>query len=192
MGEEVGQGFLRPPRGGAELIIGGAGRRTRAAARLGVELHPQTAVTGLMIEGGRITGVQTTRGTVHAGFDAFTSATCYQGYEGATEACQRSSSPQRAAFSATRELRSGEQLTVVTALRKGAVSVPAPMLERREREFEEYFSRDSFPGSARHGRSDGTAGAGAGGAPPARWSIAGTGSDSRSAGTRSGERSRGG
>jgi sarcosine oxidase, subunit beta len=39
----------------------------RAAARLGVELHPQTEVTGLLIEGGRIKGVETNRGTVHAG-----------------------------------------------------------------------------------------------------------------------------
>jgi sarcosine oxidase, subunit beta len=39
----------------------------RAAAKLGVELHPQTEVTGLLIEGGRIRGVETTRGTVQAG-----------------------------------------------------------------------------------------------------------------------------
>jgi sarcosine oxidase, subunit beta len=39
----------------------------RAAARQGVELHPQTEVTGLLIEAGQIRGVQTTRGTVHAG-----------------------------------------------------------------------------------------------------------------------------
>jgi sarcosine oxidase subunit beta len=38
----------------------------RAAAKLGVELHPQTEVTGLLIEGGRIRGVETTRGTVQA------------------------------------------------------------------------------------------------------------------------------
>ena len=39
----------------------------RAAARLGVELHPHTEVTGLLIEAGQIRGVETTRGTVHAG-----------------------------------------------------------------------------------------------------------------------------
>jgi sarcosine oxidase subunit beta len=39
----------------------------RAAARLGVELHPQTEVTGLLIEAGRIRGVETPRGAVHAG-----------------------------------------------------------------------------------------------------------------------------
>jgi sarcosine oxidase subunit beta len=39
----------------------------RAAARLGVELHPQTEVTELLIEAGQIRGVETTRGTVYAG-----------------------------------------------------------------------------------------------------------------------------
>ena len=39
----------------------------RAAARLGVELHPQTEVTGLLIEAGQIRGVQTTRGSAYAG-----------------------------------------------------------------------------------------------------------------------------
>ncbi len=77
--------------------------------------------------------------TVHASFDAFTAAACFQGQQGSKEACQSSSSPQRAAFSATRALPAGEQLTVVAAIRRGVVSVPAPMLERREREVEEYF-----------------------------------------------------
>jgi sarcosine oxidase subunit beta len=35
-----------------------------AAARLGVELHPQTTVTGITTENGRITGVETTRGRI--------------------------------------------------------------------------------------------------------------------------------
>lgn len=35
-----------------------------AAARLGVELHPQTTVTGIAVESGRITGVETTRGRI--------------------------------------------------------------------------------------------------------------------------------
>jgi sarcosine oxidase, subunit beta len=39
----------------------------RAAAMLGVELHPHTEVTSLLIEAGRVEGVATTRGVVHAG-----------------------------------------------------------------------------------------------------------------------------
>ena len=39
----------------------------RAAARLGVELHPHTEVTDVMVASGRVQGVRTTRGVVHAG-----------------------------------------------------------------------------------------------------------------------------
>ncbi|HVJ40932.1 MAG TPA: FAD-dependent oxidoreductase [Dongiaceae bacterium] len=38
----------------------------RGAAEAGVEIHQQTAVTGIIIEKGRVKGVQTTRGTVYA------------------------------------------------------------------------------------------------------------------------------
>ena len=77
--------------------------------------------------------------TVHATFDAFTSVTCSERPRGSTKACQSSVSPQRAAFSATAALAAGDQLTLVTALRKGAVTVPAPLLQRRERGIDEYF-----------------------------------------------------
>jgi uncharacterized membrane protein YgcG len=77
--------------------------------------------------------------TVRAAFDAFTSVTCFEGPLGSQKRCQSSFSPQRASFSATTSLRSGEQLTIVTALRKGAVTVPAPLLQRRERGIDEYF-----------------------------------------------------
>lgn len=77
--------------------------------------------------------------TVHTAFDALTTVTCYEGPLGSTKPCQSSFSPQRAAFSATTALPAGEQLTIVTALRKGAVTVPAPVLQRREREIDEYF-----------------------------------------------------
>ena len=39
----------------------------KRAAEMGVEIHPQTEVTGILTENGRIKGVETTRGTVHAG-----------------------------------------------------------------------------------------------------------------------------
>ena len=45
----------------------------RAADRAGVELHQNTAVTGIETNGGRVTAVQTTRGRVEA--DVFISAT---------------------------------------------------------------------------------------------------------------------
>ncbi len=36
----------------------------RAADRLGVEIHPNTELTGIDVEGGRVTGVRTTRGDI--------------------------------------------------------------------------------------------------------------------------------
>jgi sarcosine oxidase subunit beta len=38
----------------------------RGAAKMGVEIHQQTAVTGLVIENGTVKGVHTSRGTIHA------------------------------------------------------------------------------------------------------------------------------
>lgn len=77
--------------------------------------------------------------TVHTAFDAFTTATCFEGPIGSTKSCQSSVSPQRATFNATSTLPAGDQLTIVTALRKGAVTVPAPLLRRRARGIDEYF-----------------------------------------------------
>ncbi len=77
--------------------------------------------------------------TVHTAFDAFTSVTCFEGPLRSTKPCQSAFSPQRATFSATTALPVGDQLTIVTALRKGAVTSPAPLLERRERGIDEYF-----------------------------------------------------
>src|SRR3954463_5113647 len=37
------------------------------ASQMGVEIHQQTGVTGLVIEGGKVKGVETTRGTIGAG-----------------------------------------------------------------------------------------------------------------------------
>jgi sarcosine oxidase subunit beta len=39
----------------------------KEAMRRGVEVHTQTEVTGLLIENGRVKGVETNRGTIHAG-----------------------------------------------------------------------------------------------------------------------------
>jgi len=82
--------------------------------------------------------------TVHTAFDAITTATCYEGPLGSTRTCQSSVSAQRAAFSATTTLPAGQQLTVVTALRKGAVTAPAPILERGERAVGDFF--ETTPG----------------------------------------------
>jgi uncharacterized membrane protein YgcG len=77
--------------------------------------------------------------SVHAAFDAFTSVTCFEGPLGSRKPCESTFAPRRAAFSATTALPIGQQLTIVTAMRKGAVTAPAPMLERRERGIDEFF-----------------------------------------------------
>jgi len=83
--------------------------------------------------------MQVVTAPVHTAFDAFPAATCFEGPLGSTKTCQSSVSPQRASFSATSALPAGDQLTIVTALRKGAVTVPAPLLERADREIGDYF-----------------------------------------------------
>lgn len=66
---------------------------------------------------------------------ALQKATCYQGPSGSTEPCSYVTSGGTVTYSATRELGSDEDLTIVTALNKGAVTVPAPMLDARQRQF---------------------------------------------------------
>jgi uncharacterized membrane protein YgcG len=77
--------------------------------------------------------------TVHTTFDALTTVQCFEGPLGSTKPCQSSVAPQRAAFSATTALPAGQQLTIVTALRKGAVTAPVPILERGPREVGDFF-----------------------------------------------------
>ena len=67
---------------------------------------------------------------------AFQEAACYQGPTGSKETCKFTQDGAATVdFSSTRSLGSGEQMSIVTALNKGAVSVPPPMLEGRKRQF---------------------------------------------------------
>jgi len=66
-------GALYHPRGGIirhDAVVWGY---ARGADRAGVEIHPYTEVTGIEREAGRVTGVRTSRGLVHA--DTVISAT---------------------------------------------------------------------------------------------------------------------
>jgi uncharacterized membrane protein YgcG len=65
----------------------------------------------------------------------FVKVACYQGPTGSTEPCKSSTAGNSVTFSSTRPLGSSEQMSVVTALNKGAVTVPAPLLEARKRQF---------------------------------------------------------
>ncbi|HYM96909.1 MAG TPA: DUF2207 domain-containing protein [Candidatus Sulfotelmatobacter sp.] len=73
--------------------------------------------------------------TVRLPAGSFQKAACYQGSNGSTETCQSQPAGDTVSFSSTRPLASGEEMSVVTALNKGAVSVPPPLLEPRKRQF---------------------------------------------------------
>ena len=71
--------------------------------------------------------------TVPAG--SFMKADCFEGATGSTEKCPVTANNNFVTYTSTRELASGEQMSIVVGLVRGAVSVPPPMLEARERQF---------------------------------------------------------
>ena len=73
--------------------------------------------------------------TVHVPANAFQKAACYQGQTGSKESCTYEQAASAITYGSTRTLGAGEQMSIVTALNKGAVSVPPPMLESRLRVF---------------------------------------------------------
>ncbi|MGH7764740.1 MAG: DUF2207 domain-containing protein, partial [Candidatus Dormibacteraceae bacterium] len=74
---------------------------------------------------------------------AFQKAACYQGPVGSTETCKYMQNGDTVGFSSTRALASGEEMSAVTALNKGVVTVPPPLLEPRLRQ----FPQDAFDGN---------------------------------------------
>ena len=82
---------------------------------------------------------QTVTATVHLPSPAFQKAACYEGPAGSTAACRHEDGSDSVTFSSTRQLGSGEEMSVVTALDKGAVTVPRPLLEPRLRQFPQDF-----------------------------------------------------
>jgi hypothetical protein len=62
-------------------------------------------------------------------------AACYQGPSGSRETCTFTTTANSVTFSSTRRLESGEQMSAVTALNKGAVNVPPPLLTAKARSF---------------------------------------------------------
>ena len=78
---------------------------------------------------------QSVTANVNLPSSSFQKAACYQGPTGSREACASTSTESTVSFNSTRQLGSGEQMSIVTALNKGAVDVPPPMLEPRKRQF---------------------------------------------------------
>jgi hypothetical protein len=73
--------------------------------------------------------------TVHPPAGSLRDSACYQGEPGSTETCTHVNSGAIANFTSTRELASGEEMSVAVSLNPGAVTIPAPMLESRQRQF---------------------------------------------------------
>ncbi|MDP9321425.1 MAG: DUF2207 domain-containing protein [Chloroflexota bacterium] len=78
--------------------------------------------------------------SVTAPAGAIQKVTCFEGPAGSTAPCKPANTADRADFVATRSLAAGEQLTIVTAIRPGAVAVADPTLVTRPRGFADYFS----------------------------------------------------
>jgi predicted membrane protein DUF2207 len=72
-------------------------------------------------------GTRAVTATVHTP-GGIAQTACYEGVADSREPCHATRSASSATFAAGRALASGEQLTVVTALAKGTVSVPPPTL----------------------------------------------------------------
>jgi uncharacterized protein (TIGR04222 family) len=78
--------------------------------------------------------------TVRSPGGGITRVECFVGARGATNRCDSRFTPDEAVFSAV-GLGAGEQLTIVTGLEKGVVTVPAPLLVSRPRPITRFFDR---------------------------------------------------
>jgi hypothetical protein len=84
-------------------------------------------------------GTTATSATVDAPAGAIQKVACFQGPAGSTEPCREATLAGPAQF-ASRALASGEQLTIVVGLKRGAVAVDAPILVAHPRGVTDYFS----------------------------------------------------
>ncbi|MEA2656266.1 MAG: hypothetical protein QOI23_1631 [Chloroflexota bacterium] len=73
--------------------------------------------------------------TVHIPSGSLEKSSCYQGPVGSTDTCTTTNGSDRVDFGSTRQLGSGEEMSVVVALNPEGVTVPPPMLEARQRQF---------------------------------------------------------
>ena len=73
--------------------------------------------------------------TIHLPSGSLEKSSCYQGPVGSTETCTTTNGSDHVDFGSTRQLGSGEEMSVVVALNPEGVTVPPPMLEARQRQF---------------------------------------------------------
>lgn len=75
--------------------------------------------------------------------DGVLDATCFQGASRSTAACDFDQAANAATYTATRELRAGEQLTVVLGWERGMVTVAPPVLKDKP-SIDDFFKLDIF------------------------------------------------
>jgi uncharacterized membrane protein YgcG len=73
--------------------------------------------------------------SVHVPAGSLQNTACFEGPPGSTATCTHEVSGNAATFASTRQLASGEEMSVVVGLNPGAVTVPPPLLEPRARQF---------------------------------------------------------
>ena len=83
--------------------------------------------------------VEMVAGINRSNFNGVQRVTCFEGATGSQEPCRSASTATQADYTTTRPLAVGEQLTIVTALAKGTVSAPAPIIERNTGDLATFF-----------------------------------------------------
>jgi uncharacterized membrane protein YgcG len=73
--------------------------------------------------------------TVHLPSAAVRDSACFEGTPRSNQVCEHTHGTDSATFASTRQLASGEEMSVVVAITKGAIAIPAPLLEPRQRRF---------------------------------------------------------
>jgi type II secretory pathway pseudopilin PulG len=73
--------------------------------------------------------------TVHIPPGSLEKSSCYMGPVGSTETCTTTDGGDHADFASTRQLGSGEEMSLALAINPEGVTVPPPMLEARQRQF---------------------------------------------------------
>jgi len=83
--------------------------------------------------------VQRATAHVHLPGPDLQAATCFQGPTGSKQPCLHTEEPGAANFQSTGPLTSGQQLTVVAGIKKGALATPPVLLEDKPRPLQRYF-----------------------------------------------------
>ena len=73
--------------------------------------------------------------TVHIPSGSLEKSSCYMGPVGSTETCTTTNGADHVDFASTRQLGSGEEMSLALAINPEGVSVPPPLLEPRQRQF---------------------------------------------------------